>query len=410
MLSRHLPKNLALTAALVSLLLTAAAVQSSRAQESAAEPAEGNALVDAIKTDQFPPEDSTQQTVRISDISARADRLIEQIKLLQRSATDADDLFLELDDELNAGIYALNRRIRSARSPRDAMDATTRESGGMTIAEMHEHIENLYESRLRLLEFLSPGLRLEVVATDVIGVQQLSLEVAYIWQQITFRALNLPEASQNLWRRIQIAPIPLIWQVLKFLFVIAVFRWWRDWFPETLRRMTMSLVEIRPRSPDIMRRIRLIWYIDQLRKPLEWMLLSQVLFSMLNMPGLNLVLEIIANMVRWVLLGWLAVAVLNAIAARGDAGLTGDDAVIRLKSLRLVAAWLVSLGLGLSIAESLAGDATLHAWVWRLFQILALPLLLVLLAWWRKPVFTRLERDRGAQLGRSPQKVITTGT
>jgi hypothetical protein len=61
--------------------------------------------------------------------------------------------------------------------------------------------------------------------------------------------------------------------------------------------------------------------------------------------------------------------------------------------LRLIAGWLVLLGLGLDLAEDLTGEATLYAWVWRLFQILALPVLLILLHWWRRPIFVRLERE-----------------
>ena len=142
-----------------------------------------------------------------------------------------------------------------------------------------------------------------------------------------------------------------------------------------------------------MRRIRFIWYVEQVRRPLEWLLVTAVLFMMLRLEGLNLLLSIIESITRWILLGWLAVSVLNAFSARGAAGLTGADAKVRLRSLQLVAAWLVLLGLGLDLAEDLAGVATLHAWVWRLFQILALPVLLVLLGWWRKPIFTRLERE-----------------
>ena len=84
---------------------------------------------------------------------------------------------------------------------------------------------------------LSEELHLEMTATDVIGVEQLAMETEYIWQQIRFRALNLPAAADNLSRRVQIAPLPVIWRFIQFLLVIGAFRWWRKWLPETLRRM-----------------------------------------------------------------------------------------------------------------------------------------------------------------------------
>jgi len=338
------------------------------------------------------------ETPRISapeNWGERVDRLIRGISQFGRDAKDADELFLELDRVLQARILQINKRMIGARSPSELLNSPVALPADIvSIADLHANIDELYDARLRLLEHLTPGLHLEVTATDVIGVRQLTLEFRFIWEAIRFRALNLPAATDRLWRRVQIAPLPVIWQFIKFMLVITVFLWWRKWLPETLRRMQASLGEIRPRSAAVMRRMRLIWYIGQLRRPLEWMLVFHMFFSMVDVPGLNLISSIVATIIRWILLGWFSVSVLNAFAARGDAGLTGADAAVRQKSLRLIATWLVLLGLGLSLAENLAGVATLHAWVWLMFQVLALPVLLILLAWWRKPIFVRLEREK----------------
>jgi hypothetical protein len=324
----------------------------------------------------------------------RVDRLIEQIEVLEKSPEDADELYIELERVLHDRIHTINARMRRAYSPSEPVGPDS----GLpveisTIADLHENVDELYSARLRLLDHLTDRMILEVTATDVIGVGQLKMETEFIWHQVRFRALNLSAAGENLWRRVQIAPLPVIWHFIRFLLLIAIFRWWRKWAPETLGRMQVSLADVRPRSAAVMRRIRFIWYIEQLRRPLEWMLFFAVIFSMIDLRGLNLLASIFESIFRWVLLGWFSVSVLNAFSARGAAGLAGVDAKIRLKSLRLVAAWLVLLGLGLDLAEDLAGVATLHAWVWRLFQVLGLPVLLILLAWWRKPIFVRLERE-----------------
>jgi len=357
-----------------------------------------------VDQDPPPPNDGVDQVLlldtpeiepTVGSWSERADAVIGQIIEFEKDAEDADELILEIDKVLKSRLYRINERMKGARSPTELVSSENELPPEIvTIADLHANINDLYRARIRLLEHTSPDLHLEFTASDVIGVQQLTLEIQFIWEQIRFRALNLPAASKKLQRRIQIAPLPVIGQFIKFLLVVALFRWWRNWFPETLRRMRASLAEIRPRSPAIMRRIRLVWYIDQVRRPLEWLLLFHVLFSMVDMPGLNLLVSIIAVVVRWVLLGWFSVSLINAVAARGDAGLTGTDARVRLRSLRLLATWLVLLGLGLSIAQNLAGVATLHAWVWRLFQFLALPVFIVLLSWWREPIFTRLGRVR----------------
>lgn len=355
------------------------------AQEEEQAPSENEPLAAAV-------EEPAPLAVSWSD---RVNRLIEQKFLFEKDSEDADNLFRELDRALHDRIHRINDRMRSASSPWQPVNLDKRLPVSIhSIADLHENINELYAARLRLLEHLSDELQLEVTATDVIGVEQLKLEIEFIWEQIQFRALYLPAAMDDLARRIQIAPLPVVWHFIKLLLVIAVFRWWRRWLPETMRRMQSSLADIRPRSPAVMRRIRFIWYVEQVRRPLEWMLVMAIVFSMLRLDGLNLLLAIAETIVQWILLGWLAVSVLNAFAARGAAGLTGADESVRLRSLRLIAAWLVLLGLGLNLAEDLTGVATLHAWVWRLFQILALPVLLILLAWWRQPIFMRLEREK----------------
>ncbi len=324
----------------------------------------------------------------------RVENLIDAILVLQKNEFDADDLYLELDKALRARVKFLNNNLKGAKSPQDAVDSPGLPGGTRTIDDLDDSIEVMYAARLRLIEYITPALHLEVTATDVVGVQQLALEFNFIWQQIRFQMLSIPAATQRLLRRIQIAPLPVIWRFLEFILAIALFNWWSRWLPETLRRMRTSLLEIRPRSQAVLSRVRFIWYLEQLRRPLEWLLLFHVLFTLIDMPGLNFIKGLVEIIVRWILLGWFSVSLLNAVAARGDAGMTGADERLRLRSLRLVVTWLVLLGLGLSLAENLAGVATLHAWVWRLFQILAVPVLFILISWWRKSIFSSLERER----------------
>ena len=373
-----------ISARILFVLLASCHAVSVLAQETASDSDKPSTLTEVI----------ADKVVVVEPWGDRVDRLIEEIADFNKTSDDADELYVALDSVLHDRIHKINARMLRAYSPLDPVGfADELPAEIVTIADLHASVVELYSARLRLLEYLTSQMHLEMTATDVIGVGQLKMEIEFIWQQIGFRALDLPAASEDLWRRVQIAPLPVVWRFIQFLLVIAVFRWWRKWLPETLGRMQVSLTDIRPRSAAVMRRIRLIWYIEQVRRPLEWMLFFAAIFAMVNLESLNLLTSIIESIVVWVLLGWFSVSILSAFSARGAAGLTGVDASIRLRSLRLVAAWLVLLGLGLDLAIDLAGVATLHAWVWRLFQVFALPVLLVLLAWWRKPIFARLERE-----------------
>ena len=348
----------------------------------------------AVNESSDPPDQLLSSHQYTGQWSARVDDLIYQIVSIQKNESDADELYLDLGRAIRIRLSILRRTLKGARSPLDNiagiedLPATVR-----TIDDLHASVESMYAARIRLLDFITPALHLEVTATDVFGVEELAVELRFIWLQIRFQALFIPAASLELWHRVRIAPLPIVWRILEFILAIVFFRWWRRWLPETLRKMRASLTEIRPRSTTVLRRIKTIWYIDQLRRPLEWLILFSVMFALIDMEGVNYITDILSIIIRWILLGWFAVSLLNAVAARGDAGLAGENARLRQRSLQLAATWLVLLGLSLDVANSLAGTATLHAWVWRLFQILAVPVLFVLLSWWRKSIFERLERE-----------------
>jgi len=210
---------------------------------------------------------------------------------------------------------------------------------------------------------------------------------------VRYQALRLPQAALQIKRMVVQAPVPLIWIIVRFWLAIFLFRWWRRWLPATMQRMRTSLLAIRPRTEEVLTRLRGLWYINQVRTPLEWLLLWTFLFSLLQFDGLDFVRDIGLIIVRWIMMTWFAVALLNAYVAHGAGGLTGESAQLRLKSMRLVAGWLLLLGLGLDLSEDLVGDAALTSWIWHVFQLLAFPLIFALLSLWHMELYTRFERE-----------------
>ena len=342
-------------------------------------------LPDEIKTE-------VQQTEKFV---IQVNELIRATRALRADEQDADETYQAIDGVLRSRIDHLLASMREATSPSDPLveDPDTPDEIE-TIEQLHATIVAIYDARLRLLEYISPLFRLELMSTDVSGTQALILELRFVLAQIHFQALSIPAAIVDLYQRVQIAPVPILWRLFLFFVAIALFRWWRRWFPETLKRARASLLEIRPRNPAVLRRVKTIWYLEQVRKPIEWLIFLNILFTMVELPGINYILEILSIIIQWILLGWFSVSVLNAISARGDVGLAGEEARLRLRTFRLLATWLVLLGLGLDLAEMLTGVATLHAWIWRLFQILAIAVLIVLLGWWRSAIFQRLELEK----------------
>jgi hypothetical protein len=93
----------------------------------------------------------------------------------------------------------------------------------------------------------------------------------------------------------------------------------------------------------------------------------------------------------WVLLARFAVLLIDALVARGVGGLRTEESGLRLRSLRLIAAWSVLLGLGLDLASTYAGSGAIHTWLVRLWQLLSVPVVMLLIRWWRSEIFERLD-------------------
>ena len=119
---------------------------------------------------------STQPSLSsVENWNGRVDDLIAKLVVLQNDAFDADDLFLELDDALRARVTLLNNLLKGAKSPQDNVRAAGLPGGMRTIVDLDESVEAMYAARLRLIEHITPSLHLEATATDVFGVQQLTM-------------------------------------------------------------------------------------------------------------------------------------------------------------------------------------------------------------------------------------------
>ncbi|MEO7729631.1 MAG: ATP-binding protein, partial [Kofleriaceae bacterium] len=167
---------------------------------------------------------------------------------------------------------------------------------------------------------------------------------------------------------------------------------WRSRAPRILTAM-----QVRPASrtaPSRLQRamVPALWYLARARGPLEWLLLISLVDRLVPTAGGLPELQLVGFIVLWALLGTLAIRILDAVVARQAAReAVGDDtAWLRYRSLRAIASTIVCVGLVLSLTRASVGQAAIYAWVWRTCWLLAVPIVLVLLRWWRAPIFARL--------------------
>jgi hypothetical protein len=400
------------------------------AQATPVEPPEGKETPPPIEPEE--PAAAAPPLSESEEWAQRLERLVEGWDEHEKGPEDADALYLELTPVLKERRDKLHEVLSWARSPDAVVDfeaqlqqreaaepqekteaqppseePITDEESALppeepitekkleldTVEDLYATVTALYETRIQLLRYVSPELRAKVTGAGLAGVWELKEEIRQLILDFRFQALLVPQQVASWPEILNRAPLPVIGRILEITLALIIFRFWRGWVPGRLERAQVRLIEARPRRRRNLRFARMIWYVERVRSPLEWLALLTVLFSAVNVPGLQGLEKAPWSITRWVLLAWFAVDVIDALAARGSAGLSGRTAGLRLRSLRLVAAWIVVPGLGLDLAQAYAGRGTIYAWVWLLFEVLTVPVLLLLLAWWRSEIFRELESE-----------------
>ena len=260
----------------------------------------------------------------------------------------------------------------------------------------------LYQLRSDVLPQLSGPVSRAVHGVGEDGRKELREELGYVLLGFQYQFRSVEEQREELaLELVEREPIYALVSVLEVLVALFVFRWWRRWAPGRLEAGVSWFLARRPRRRLNLRMAAALWYLQRIRSPLEWLLLLSAVFTATGVsahPSLNALWPI----AEWILLARVAVLLLDAMATRGAIGARRESSRVRLRSLKLIATWFVVTGLGLDLARAFAGEAVLYAWVEATVGALLPPLVLLLIAWWRAPVFAQLESMR-------PQSSFTKG-
>ena len=268
----------------------------------------------------------------------------------------------------------------------------------------HVALEDAYAARVRLQASLTPERAELVTGGSVEGARELLRELAYVVVHVTYQTRAIPAALRRVAEELIQTPLSSLWSALQVLLVVLLFRWWRRVAPSGLRSANERILALRPRRRWQIHAARSLWYLQRVRRPLEWIVLLGFFFALIDTPELREITVPLWTIALWLLTARFAILLIDAIAVRGaQASLPKEVTALRLRSLRGVAAWLVLLGLGLDLGEHYTGRGTFYSWTWLAFEFLAAPVLLWLLWSWKAEIFRRLEAeakrtDRGRTL------------
>lgn len=320
------------------------------------------------------------ETRAYSSWSRRIEALSLEILLGDAERRDADAMLVELEPKLQAA----RDRLRTGLDEGVPVDE---------LADPHRAMEDLYDARILLLREISTKDLVQKTGWSAQGVREAQDELDRLLLHSRYEVGRLPVRAYQVLDNIRTSPVPLLKGVLALVLIVLIFRLWRRWASKALPAIRQSLISARPRARRNLRMAKVVWYLDRLRPPLEWLILFAAIGSLIS-SSLSLIDERpVFAIIKWVFIGWFGFNLVNSIAARGGAGLGRDSSDLRKRSLKLIWIWIASFGLGLELAEQFAGRGTLYSWVWWVMVILGLPVVLVIVQWWREEVFRRAEQE-----------------
>jgi len=270
--------------------------------------------------------------------------------------------------------------------------AEDREQAFLEAEQLRVDLNVLYLLRIQTLELVSPELRDRITGTGFEGVQAFREELDYLSLRFRSRVKLLPQIGKQVAGKMKGAPIPAFFAFIQIVIIILIFIWWRRWAAQGITRVRRSILNIRPLKPHHKRLAKYLWYVNRVHSPIGWFILLALIFKTTSAySGIFYIL--LWTQIKYILFAWFAVTLIDALSARGAAGLKSENAGLRLRSIWLVAVWVLISGMGMNITEDMAGKGVIHAWFWTFSKVLALPVLFLLLRWWRPEIYRKLERE-----------------
>jgi AAA domain len=388
----------------------------------ASETVDGAHKEPVLATESAPrPQSDSAPIIPSPEVKKWIERFEELSHAIQIGQLDQEfaDLFYK---ELNAALTGMRNRLRDALTALDkpakasSAKGAKRSSGSNTEPEkskgasppdratedrerafldtkqLREDLNVLYQLRIQTLELVSPELRDRITGTGFEGVQAFKEELDYLSLRFRYRIKLLPQIGKQAAGKMKGAPIPAVFTLIQIVITILIFMWWRRWTAQGITRVRRSILDIRPLKPHHKRMAKYLWYLNRVRSPIEWFILL-VLISKFISAHKGIFYILLWTQVKYILFAWFTVTLIDALSARGAAGLKSETAGLRLRSIWLVVVWILSVGMGMNITEDMAGKGVIHAWFWTFSKVLTLPVVFLLIRWWRPEIYSKLERE-----------------
>lgn len=259
--------------------------------------------------------------------------------------------------------------------------------------QLHSELNVLYNLRIRVLKEVSPVFRSRITGAGAEGIQALKEELDYILLTFRYHLYVLPKIGRRAVNGMLSAPVPVLLAIIKLAVSFFVFLLWRRWALHGIPKLRNNILDSSPRTSINIRLAKFFWYLNRVRRPLEWGLLVLVWVNIIDKSEGQVIQGFLLGKAKWILMAWFAVALVDAMTLKSATASRSKAASVRIRSTWLFAMWVVVVAIGLGITEDLAGKGTIYEWVRNFSKLLAIPVLVLLIFWWRPEIYRRLEKD-----------------
>ncbi|CAM4153800.1 ATP-binding protein [Vibrio neonatus] len=194
---------------------------------------------------------------------------------------------------------------------------------------------------------------------------------------------------KSLIKDIFISPVPLVWAIIKVLFIYFALMWWLANSKRFIEGFKKVQLESSTRPPLW---IRLIWYISRAHRAIAVLIAITLSLRVLStIPSLSqlIVLEIFT---WWILGGSIAISFILEFAYRNSRASSKEITRLRLSTIRWYVWSFIFVGVILQISSRMVGKGTIYYWISSLVFFWFVLITLKILRKWRPIVFRRIAK------------------
>lgn len=308
-------------------------------------------------------------------------------------------------------LAALGLESDEVRALRKKVEAEAERLDGVAIAQHDDELAQLLDDtqtlnreRLLLIPYLTSGKRESVTGLSLEGKGQAAAEVRQLGLLLAYHryvAGRWIRGSRDTGIDGTLAANALF-VLVQLVLLGGALAWWRKRAEKVIdfaiARLRESERAEKRQAPGSL--LRFFSFLRRVRSPLEWLVFVVALDALLPVTvGTLIEVDVLIVALTWTFAGRVAVEALDALAAHGTLTRARVKEVdesrgLRHKSLALLARVVVVFGVTLVLCDRLVGRGAIFEWVFSASWVVAAGVALVLVRWWREPVFERLRMLR----------------